>query len=182
MLQRNQLVPVTDEDQGTGSLLRKYLRNLKRKELQPPGYASHTTLERMQRLNDLSMEETRIVPRSEAVYLPRVLRYREVNKPLELLYASVIETIRLLDAIPDMLFISKVRIPELKRETERIQHRQFDDYFVYYSGQGKLEYIPVHPIETLPEVLGYPLGEAAHYDEIFAIVNCPPPVRHHLTA
>lgn len=184
MIRRNQLVQIdpSGQKQKTGARLRQYLQE---KRLKPPSTdrASHSTLERLARLyqHDLELEETQIIPQSETHYLPRILRYREVNKPLELLYAAVIEAIRRLDAIPDMLFISASRLPELKQETERIQQRKFDDYFVYYSGYGKLEYIPVYTAETLPDALGYAIGPDISRDEVIAVVNCPP-ARHHLTA
>lgn len=189
MIRRNQLVQIdpAGQKQETGALMRSYRAAfLKQKHLQEPprGTASHATLERLARLrgDDLALEETQLIPHAEALYLPRILRYREVNKPLELLYAAVIEAIRRLDAIPDMLFISASRLPELKQETERIQQRKFDDYFVYYSGYGKLEYIPVYTTETLPEVLRYAIAqETINRDEVIAVVNCPP-ARHHLTA
>lgn len=181
MIRRNQLVQVdpSGQKQETGALLRQYLQEQK---LKPPSVdrASHSTLERLARLQ-LELEETQIIPQSEALYLPRILRYREINKPLELLYAAVIEAIRRLDAIPDMLFISASRLPELKQETERIQQRKFDDYFVYYSGYGKLEYIPVYAAATLPETLGYAIGQDINRDEVIAVVNCPP-ASQHLTA
>lgn len=184
MIRRNQLVQVdqvgaSGQKQETGALLRQYLQEQK---LKPPPVdrASHSTLERLSRLQ-LELEETQIIPQSETHYLPRILRYREVNKPLELLYAAVIEAIRRLDAIPDMLFISASRLPELKQETERIQQRKFDDYFVYYSGYGKLEYIPVYAAATLPDALGYAIGQDISRDEVIAVVNCPP-ARQHLTA
>lgn len=110
--------------------------------------------------------------------LPRFIESRGAEDPLVMLYRACLLCVETHGQPPDMLFVPRLIIPDLRRQTLKKLDLDYDGTYRFYSGSRKnnLEIITIKTEAHIPQLLRLALGLVADDDRlqrdiIIAIVN-----------